>query len=309
MKQARKKWTFEEIAAEAAKFDSRAAFASESNRAYNAAWRQGILDQVCGHMEVSPIYSQKRWDRESVFAEALKFNSRAEFKRENSGAYCFAINNGFLDACCKHMNEGQIWKKDRILKVAKQFRNPASFKKSYPGAYKAARLLGILDESCAHMSKKREWTKEEVLRTARGYDTISKFKMAVNGAYKHALNNGYADEVFAHMDGGEGGFSPTKPALLYSLKVTLPDGGKLFKVGITGRDTSLRIVGMGAYPGVRITILREVCFNKGRDARAMEKAIHVKFRDSKYRGEPVMKNGNTELFTENVLDLFRLMEV
>jgi hypothetical protein len=101
----------------------------------------------------------------------------------------------------------------------------------------------------------------------------------------------------------EYGFSKDKSAYLYFLRVRVPGIGDLFKIGITNRDPSDRIAGMGADPGVVIELLETVSFENGRDARIAEKRLHRKFSSHKYVGAPVMKNGNTELFTVNALDI------
>jgi hypothetical protein len=43
-------WTAETLAAEAAKYQTRAAFQRYANGAYTSALRRGVLDEVCAHM-------------------------------------------------------------------------------------------------------------------------------------------------------------------------------------------------------------------------------------------------------------------
>jgi len=42
-------------------------------------------------------------DKEACRKEASKYNSNAEFARNNSGAYSAARINGWLDDICSHM--------------------------------------------------------------------------------------------------------------------------------------------------------------------------------------------------------------
>lgn len=100
----------------------------------------------------------------------------------------------------------------------------------------------------------------------------------------------------------EYGFSKEKPATLYHLRITTPDGTELFKLGITNRDPLARIAGMGVQAGVVVDVLDSIVFDKGRDARIAEKRLHRKFSSFRYVGPRLMKNGNTELFTVKLLD-------
>jgi hypothetical protein len=46
--------TFELLQADAAQYGSRNAFNKGSRQAYKAAWKMGILDEVCCHMSPKP---------------------------------------------------------------------------------------------------------------------------------------------------------------------------------------------------------------------------------------------------------------
>ena len=43
------------------------------------------------------------WTKERCDEDALKYNSRSEWNKNNSSAYSAAHKNGWLDECCKHM--------------------------------------------------------------------------------------------------------------------------------------------------------------------------------------------------------------
>ena len=40
---------------------------------------------------------QRKWTKENVFIESKKYSSRAEFKKNKSGAFSVAYKNGWLD--------------------------------------------------------------------------------------------------------------------------------------------------------------------------------------------------------------------
>lgn len=56
----RRSWTHERLKREADKYDTPGAFAKGSRAAYTAAWRYGVLDDVCSHMKKKPQRRRKR---------------------------------------------------------------------------------------------------------------------------------------------------------------------------------------------------------------------------------------------------------
>ena len=254
-------------------------------------------------MPISPKYSYTKWTVEAVFAEALKYKNRAEFKRSCAGAYEFALSNGYLDQCCSHMRDGQrFWHVFELMAVAIKYTVKRDFIKAERQAYEFMKKNGLIDVICEHMDKPRAWDKPSVMAEAAKYSAKGMFHACAAGAYKHADRHGYMDEACAHMDAPVYGFSKEKSATLYFLRITAPDGFTVYKVGITNRAVEARIMGMGAFEGVRIEIVETIVFPNGRDARIAEKRLHRKFSSHRYDGPPLMKNGNSELFTVNVLD-------
>ena len=104
-----KSWTFEELWEEALKFKTRVEFARKSKSSYNIACRMKILDTICSHMpkhvdqsgENSAVY---KWTFKMIHVEALKFETRGEF-RNNSAAYNIAAKRNILDRVCGHMKK------------------------------------------------------------------------------------------------------------------------------------------------------------------------------------------------------------
>ena len=94
------KWTFETVQKEALLYSKRFDFQKGSNGAYDAAHKNGWLDEVCSHMQNKP---RTNWTFVLLQQEALKYKSRSEFGRAAKGAYAYALRNGFLDEVCGHM--------------------------------------------------------------------------------------------------------------------------------------------------------------------------------------------------------------
>ena len=97
--------TFELLQADAAQYGSRNAFNKGSRQAYKAAWKMGILDEICRHMtRPQPV---RKWTLEALKIEALRYQTRTEFSKGSSGAYNAAWKNGWLDIVCSHMPKAE----------------------------------------------------------------------------------------------------------------------------------------------------------------------------------------------------------
>ena len=300
----RSKFTIDDLLLEAKKYSSRSAFVRGSPWAYHAARNRGWLDQICVHMQISTVYSTVRWDQESARAEAKKYNSRAEFKRERSGAYCYLKDQGVLGDACLHMVEGQNhWHVFELRAVSIKYSRPVDFKFGAAAAYVFARKHGLLDMICCHMTKKAEWTRDDAAAEASKHQTIAEFRAAEGGAYKYALRTGILQDICAHMVPATNGFDKVKPATLYYLRIRTATNLVLYKIGITNRSPKSRITGMGLQNVVAIDVIKTFPFASGREARLVEKAYHREFACHAYTGDPVLGNGNTELFTADVLGL------
>jgi hypothetical protein len=85
--------------------------------------------------------------------------------------------------------------------------------------------------------------------------------------------------------------------VLYYLKVHT-DACTLYKVGITNRTVQTRFTLSDLK---LIEVIWVKTFSIGEDAHREESLILQKFAHLRYKGEPVLTSGNTELFTEDVL--------
>jgi len=104
-----------------------------------------------------------------------------------------------------------------------------------------------------------------------------------------------------HLDGcgcpncQYGGFNPNKPALLYYLSI---NNGQAYKIGITNRTVEQRFT---IRELSKITILKLIEYNFGKDAYISEQKILKEFEYAKYCGELLLDSGNNELFKYDVL--------
>jgi hypothetical protein len=97
------------------------------------------------------------------------------------------------------------------------------------------------------------------------------------------------------------GFSRTKPAYLYYLKVTTNNGQVLYKIGITNRTVNERF---NLTDLSKIEIIKQKLYAKGQDALDWETKLKQKYSEYQYKGPDILSSGNTELFTEDILELW-----
>lgn len=101
-----KKWTKKEIADIAQKYSIRRRFIREHKAAAYYAMRKNWYDEITSHMTFQP--GGKRWTKEEVHQEALKYKTRTEFARATDTKGCnkfyqSAIHNKWIDEVCSHM--------------------------------------------------------------------------------------------------------------------------------------------------------------------------------------------------------------
>lgn len=96
------KWTKESVHNEALEYNTRISFLRGSNGAYNAAKRNGWLNDVCSH--INNKKPKGYWTNiYNCHTEALKYNRRIDFHRNNNSAYESARKRNWLNIICTHM--------------------------------------------------------------------------------------------------------------------------------------------------------------------------------------------------------------
>lgn len=146
------KWNLNSVKEEALKYKTRNEFAVGSSSAYQWAYSNGALDEVCKHMKEVRIC----WDLELVKKEALKYKTRNEFKNGSQSAYSWARRNGVLGEVCKHM-KSHLLDLELVRKEALKYKTRSEFAVGSSGAYQWAIRNGVLDEVCKHMKSKDKY--------------------------------------------------------------------------------------------------------------------------------------------------------
>lgn len=145
-----RKWTEDDLRAEALKYSHRSEFKAANRPAYAAALRRGLVDQICEHMNFKLTY----WTIDQCRSEAKKFNNRREFEVYSRDCYQAARYNGWLDDVCAHMERlHKQWMDDDLYLEAQRFSSRSEFKRKSQSAYQRARERGILEHACRHMGR------------------------------------------------------------------------------------------------------------------------------------------------------------
>ena len=95
------------------------------------------------------------WTKELCHQEALKYNTRGEFRKLSGSAYGRSIKKKWLNDICKHMikikNPKGFWTKDKCLEEALKYNTRSEFNKNSVSAYCKAYDCNWLDDICSHM--------------------------------------------------------------------------------------------------------------------------------------------------------------
>lgn len=113
------KWTIDKLKKEALKYKTRKSFKETNQGAYGSARRQGLLEQICGHMTAP--YQSNAYTFEELKAEALKYNSRDDFRVGNLGAYLVSHKRKCINEICEHMKPscGSSKPEKKLLEILK----------------------------------------------------------------------------------------------------------------------------------------------------------------------------------------------
>lgn len=89
-------WTKERVFEEARKYKTKNEFRKACIRAYDVAWKNGWFSEIDWFKDGRK--PKGYWDiKENVFAEARKYQTKSEFKRNNSLVYKISCKNKWLD--------------------------------------------------------------------------------------------------------------------------------------------------------------------------------------------------------------------
>jgi len=152
-------WTLEKCIESAKNFNNTTEWRKNDSKAFNAAEKNGWLDECVTHMKVIKHKSSNYWTKEKCIESASKYQVKIRWRENEGSAYVIAKNNGWLNECCAHMKQNKItpngyWTKEKCIEDALNYQTREEWKKSKSGGYDAARYHGWKDECVTHMIKK-----------------------------------------------------------------------------------------------------------------------------------------------------------
>jgi len=96
-------WTLENCKEDALKYSTRLEWKKNHSHVYQIARKNGWLEECCASMK--SIKPKNYWTFERCKEDALKYNTKTEWKKNSPGCNA-AFINGWYEECCKHMISG-----------------------------------------------------------------------------------------------------------------------------------------------------------------------------------------------------------
>lgn len=145
----------------------------------------------------------KVWSKESVIADAQKYTSVSEWRKNSSSAYAICCRNKWNDEACAHMSKlkqaNGYWTDERVLVEATKFSSTADWALSSPSSYSAAKRRNLVPPKMPRALIHNQWGKAQITKAAKECKTRGEFRSTFPSAYSIAIAKGWLDEVCAHM--------------------------------------------------------------------------------------------------------------
>lgn len=171
------------ILEEISQCDSKKEFREEHNGAYYACRKLGKYDELCSHL--SDNQDELIWNnKEKIHQEALRFQTKTEFAKNNGAAFAAAHRLAILADVCSHMKSeftGELSKKNnvfrKIIEVASSCDDFDEFRKDHGEEYISALRLNAIDAAANCIPQKAySITEDELIRIAESYNTFADFE-------------------------------------------------------------------------------------------------------------------------------------
>ena len=129
-------WTKKRIFDEATKYSTKVDFKKNAITAYGIAVKFKWIDEMTWF--VSNSKPRGYWqDKQNVFDESHKYQSRVDFRWGTPGAYRSAIDNGWINEMTwlkRPHNYNYKWNRENVFEESRKYEYRGAFKKGSPGA-------------------------------------------------------------------------------------------------------------------------------------------------------------------------------
>jgi len=149
------------------------------------------------------------WTKEKCKEEALKYNTKEEFREKSRYAYTKSFKQGWLKDFCVHMKKSEriprgYWTKEKCKEESLKYDRRIDFENNCRSAYVSCVRNGWLDYVYSHMSGKGYkshgyWTKENCQKESLKYSTRNEFRKKSSWPYRISLKNNWLDDICSHM--------------------------------------------------------------------------------------------------------------
>jgi predicted GIY-YIG superfamily endonuclease len=188
----------------ALRYEYKGEFQKYDKAAYLSALRRGreFFNDITSHMKNKLNY----WTDEILRNEALKYQTKLEFKKNNFKAYQAAMSKGknFWYDVTSHMDNSHFtrWTKELLTQEALKHNTLTDFKQKSKGAHSAAKKIGIdfFNLITSHMPQPKRWTYEELKNEALKYTTKSDFRKNNRNAYQVSKERKILNDICTHME-------------------------------------------------------------------------------------------------------------
>ena len=201
-KQYNGKFDYEYCYKEARKYKTRKEFQVGCSCGYYHARINKWLDDYTWFMH--PEVSNKKWNKETCYNEAKKYETLKEFAEKKSGCYSVALKNGWLGDYTwlkRKQKTNGYWDYDKCFNEAIKYSSRREFKEENDSAYRNAIKNGWIDEYTWFTKPNKKWTYQTCLEESKKYFTRGEFALGCSGAYHVARENNWLDEYVWLKDG------------------------------------------------------------------------------------------------------------
>lgn len=132
------KWTYDNVKNEAFKYKYKTDFIKNSCSAYDAALKNGWLEDVCSHMEIKKRCGY--WTIAKCIELSVGCNTISEYRNRSESAYVSVLRNKWQSVVFEKFKvlrlSEKYWTYEKCVQVVKEFKNYKELRKTYYGAYK-----------------------------------------------------------------------------------------------------------------------------------------------------------------------------
>ena len=200
-KQYKGKFDYDYCYKEAKKYKTRKEFQVGCSCGYHHARINKWLDDYTWF--VHPEVSNKKWNKETCYYEAKKYEALKDFAENSKGAYKVALKHGWLQdyVWLKRKITDIEWNYENCYNEAKKYKSRSEFKQKSYAAYRSSYNNGWIVDYTWFTRPNSKWTYQTCLEESKMYSTRGEFALGCSGAYSVARENNWLDEYVWLHDG------------------------------------------------------------------------------------------------------------